>query len=259
LLPDFVDGAYNLGLAYFRQGELRSALTALRDVVGRQPKHADAWLHIGEIYLQLGQPRRAQAALKVAAQEMAYGGAFNAQTGERLLAEGRFAEALQLYYQRVRRFPKSLEDYSALIDASVAQKQWQMAIWASVEATRLRPRQQALRRRFVDILVMAGMLDRARGEAQRSVATWPQSPDAWAALGSVNYRLGDLDAAQDNFNHALALTPDHPGALVGLARTYFARGKPLAVLLCWSLAPARPPKVRLWTPSSVWPTGSWAV
>ncbi len=230
LLPDFVDGAYNLGLAHFRQGQLPLALAALQRVVRRQPNHADAWVHIGEIYLQLGQPRRGQAALKTAAQKVAYGGAFSPETGARLLRQGRFAEALQLYYQRVVRAPKSLADYTALTDAAVATKQWQMAIWALGEAINQKSGDRGLRRRLVETLVMAGDLARARQEAQRGVAAWPDSPEDWATLGQVDWRLGDLDQAENSFHRALALAPEHQDALVGLARTYFARADATATI-----------------------------
>ncbi len=54
----------NLGLCHLQAGRLKEAEEALRQAVQINPRHAQAWLQLAEVQLQLGQPAQAQASLE---------------------------------------------------------------------------------------------------------------------------------------------------------------------------------------------------
>lgn len=59
----------------------------------------------------------------------------------------------------------------------------------------------------------AGRYDEALGWFRRSVDLEPRFDDAWADLGSAQLALGDLAAAEEAFDRALALNSQNPAAL----------------------------------------------
>jgi tetratricopeptide (TPR) repeat protein len=63
----------------------------------------------------------------------------------------------------------------------------------------------------------------ARSELVRAAELNPTA-FAWSALGNAELRLGDVDAALEAFERALALDADHVNALAGAARASLRRG-----------------------------------
>jgi arylsulfatase A-like enzyme/Tfp pilus assembly protein PilF len=54
----------------------------------------------------------------------------------------------------------------------------------------------------------------------------PEVSDAWFALGNVYFRTRDWERAAENYQKTLRLRPDHDWAMIGLADTFVARGRP---------------------------------
>ena len=67
LKPDFGPAWYNLGFARARSGKLRDAITPFRETIRHNPEHADAYLLLADIYLQLNEPREASNLVSQAA------------------------------------------------------------------------------------------------------------------------------------------------------------------------------------------------
>lgn len=92
-----------------------------------------------------------------------------------------------------------------------------------------------LNRDFVDALVnratlkeQLGSLGSALEDAKRAVALAPRNVSAQTALGSVSYRLDQLDDAAAAFDAALDANPGATRALRGRARVALERGESLA-------------------------------
>lgn len=80
----------------------------------------------------------------------------------------------------------------------------------------------------VSALESVGKPKEAREAYQASAAKWPDHPAAWMGLGNVEYALGNAEAAEAAFRHAL----DLPGSALAWNNLAYA----LATLRCPSLA-----------------------
>jgi tetratricopeptide (TPR) repeat protein len=69
-----------------------------------------------------------------------------------------------------------------------------------------------------------------QGLAKATDPTDPLVADAHVTLGAVYFAGGDHDKAQQQYQQALTLRPDAPGALLGLGRVQFARNSPAEAL-----------------------------
>jgi len=67
---------------------------------------------------------------------------------------------------------------------------------------------------------------KAYAAAEQALAKAPQSAGAETAAGLGLYRKGDLTKAEAHFRAALAINPNYPGALRGLASLYSAVSRP---------------------------------
>jgi len=67
---------------------------------------------------------------------------------------------------------------------------------------------------------------KAYAVAEQALAKAPQTAGAETAAGLAMYRRGDLYKAESHFRAALAIKPDYPGALRGMASIYSAVSKP---------------------------------
>ncbi|NNN04840.1 MAG: tetratricopeptide repeat protein [Elusimicrobia bacterium] len=72
-----------------------------------------------------------------------------------------------------------------------------------------------------------GLLDDARHQYQAALALEHADPQAWVALGDLEFRRGDYRAAERDFRRALKAAPARADALNNLAMTYLARRKNL--------------------------------
>lgn len=72
------------------------------------------------------------------------------------------------------------------------------------------------------MLAQAGRMDEARASLRAAVERHPGSPDAWYALGMVEYQARDDSAARDAFEHALDCAPGQPVLLRALAEAEVA-------------------------------------
>jgi tetratricopeptide (TPR) repeat protein len=69
-----------------------------------------------------------------------------------------------------------------------------------------------------------------QGLAKVTDTSDPLVHDAHVTLGAVYFASGTLDKAQQEYEKALALKPDTPGALLGLGKVQFGRNNPAAAL-----------------------------
>jgi len=69
------------------------------------------------------------------------------------------------------------------------------------------------------IAVSLDQMDRALYHAQTAVKLDPKNTDAATTLASIHALSSDYQAAHDLYKQALALQPDHPGALAGIGTT----------------------------------------
>ncbi|OWK44403.1 tetratricopeptide repeat protein [Fimbriiglobus ruber] len=166
---------YGHAIAHYRNGDYRRAESFCRDVLEREPLHAEAVHLLGALALEAGQ---AVVAL------------------------------LHLHHSTLLRpghapFHHALgEAYRVRGDRSEAEACFQTAL-------RLDPTLAAAHNGLGMILSDQGQLARAAASFRQSLAIKPDQPRALTNLGQVLHRNGDLDGAAACFAGAIRLKPDY--------------------------------------------------
>ncbi len=87
----------------------------------------------------------------------------------------------------------------------------------------------------------------AAADAQRALNTGARSPDLYSTLGWFALQSGDVDLAQQQFGHALGLSPSDPEALTGMAQCLRLQGQLRdAILHCDAAIRANPDYADAW-------------
>jgi tetratricopeptide (TPR) repeat protein len=72
-----------------------------------------------------------------------------------------------------------------------------------------------------------GLQDDAVRQYQRAARLNSANPEPWVALGNIKFKRGEFLRAEDDYLHALNISPVHAGAQNNLAMTYLAQNKDL--------------------------------
>ncbi len=97
-------------------------------------------------------------------------------------------------------------DAKRVVDEALARRRDAAELWAARGAVQL----------------AEGHISEALASLRRAAEARPQDADLQTDLGDAARRAGELPAAHSAFDAALALRPDHTGALIGLARLALA-------------------------------------
>lgn len=91
------------------------------------------------------------------------------------------------------------------------------------------------------LLLARGSYAAATASLTSLTEAWPLVSEGWLLLGEGQRLSGELAAAEKSLRKALALKPDHAGALDRMARVHDARGEYFEALECLSQAAAYAP------------------
>jgi tetratricopeptide (TPR) repeat protein len=72
-----------------------------------------------------------------------------------------------------------------------------------------------------------GLQDDALRQYQRAARLNRANPELWVALGNIKFKRGEFSRAEEDYLHALDISPVHAGAQNNLAMTYLAQNKNL--------------------------------
>ena len=186
LVPDFSEAWYNLGRLQLKMGNVPEAKRSLKKAKDLDPENIDAYLALG-----LAMERAAEFA--GAARTFQLGLAKDKENVEllnglaRILRkQGNTQKALDAAKSILRINSNSLDAYNTLGLCYLDQGELELA-------------------RFVFL------------KAEASVPGGDESASIQANMGLVFFRMGKEYAAEERFNAARALDPDHVGAMVNLA------------------------------------------
>ncbi len=184
-----------------------------------------------------------------------YAERFFLEQGDRLFAEGRFAEAEQAYRNALEASPDDSYAHNCLGDVLCAQKKFREAQRAYERAVELNPKDLDAKHdlarvlltrhktkdaaRVLEELLAAGppeaLAQSARihlgaayaqqGKPQRALALWrvalerdPQNADLCYSVGALYAQCGDYSSAEKYWKQALAIDPNHAPSALALAR-----------------------------------------
>jgi tetratricopeptide (TPR) repeat protein len=252
--PDYPDGWYNLGAGFERQGNLTAAITNYAKAINIQPHYLDARINLGNCYLRLGQTNDAVSQYQATLQLHPYNPAARERLGNVYLKQGKMDEAEEQYEEALRLNPISAKLYSALGQlrsmqgrAYEAAKMYSNALWLEPKMAEahwnlgslrlqegkteeglgemkkgvdLSPGYMELRLRLGDALVKAGRPAEALPYYVEVAQAEPKDARARFAMAQAHLAEKHFEEAAANLKQAVALAPDSPEYLDGLARIY---------------------------------------
>lgn len=209
---------YQKGAAAYQAQDFKAAATAFKHVISVVPRHAPAQYLLGSSYLQMADFKKAKRPLELAVKydpEMIDGlrdlGVTYAKLGEVAGATSKRDALIQMKTgcadpcATVAR----LDEAVRAVDAALAgtplglAPQQRFGTYASVDAV------------YVSSvsLINEGRYQAAITELESALWTTGPHPDLLTYLGFANRKLKRYDAARERYEEALAVAPNHRGAL----------------------------------------------
>ena len=245
--------AFEMGIKHHQSGRLVEAEALYRQILGREPEHADTLHLLGVLAHQTGRHDEAmgligqaialvpdnpnyhsnlgkaladQGLAKEAIAEFRQAvhldpGNANAHynLGTVLSEEGRLEEAVSAYRLAIRHQPGNAEVYINLGNALRDMGQLEEAITVYRRALRHRPDYAMARNNIGHVLVLQGRLEDAIAEFRRAIQLEPDYANAHHNLGAALRDQGRLEEATVSFRQAVALQPKFAEAHSNLVYT----------------------------------------
>jgi tetratricopeptide (TPR) repeat protein len=180
------------------------------------------------------------------------------ESGDKLAAEGRYADAAIEYRNAIKASPEAAAAYQRLADAAAHTDDAPTAVGALLRVAELKPDDPVAQVRAASLYLLAGQFEEARNRATaaldlnqtdaaahlllgqalaglhdvesgeialtEAVRLAPQSAEPHVALGSHYWAMGRIDEARAEIEAALAINPNHLDANRALAIFYMATG-----------------------------------
>ena len=209
---------YQKGAAAFQANDFKAAATAFKRVVDAVPKHAPAQYLLGSSYLQQGDLKKAKKPLETAVKLDATLvdaqrdlGIVYAKLGDAAKAEAQRAALAAMKTACAEPCAKSPQ-----LDAAIAAVA--AAIGGAPQAlapTRLPGTPRAVDQAYVEAvsLINEGRYEPAIATLEAALWDGGPHPDLITYLGFANRKLKRYDTAREWYEQALAIAPDHRGAI----------------------------------------------
>ena len=225
LNPDLTDAHYNLAIIYRRRQQPDAAITAMKRVIQLHPEDFDAHLRLGAWLFERGQYGEScgeyerAATLRMDSREAWVGLARSYE------AAGRTRAAVGAYRRAIALLDS--DDpvlVGGLFRTAMQAQDGPIAVAAARKLKPFRPGHEGFMV-LGDALLLNGEVDAAIQEYQKAVALAPSSAAAQAGLGSAYAKAGQADAAVERFLQAMQLDPGNPIYYRVLARLYEGQGR----------------------------------
>jgi tetratricopeptide (TPR) repeat protein len=211
---------------WHRSGQLGPAEQAYRQILERDPGHAEALGQLGLLAYQDGRPGQAAEYLRRAtAAEPADSDRHN-NLGAALFDLGRAAEAEAAYREALRLEPAFAEAHHNLGDALRAQGRPLEAEAAYRQALQLQPGLAEAPNGLGEALREQGRLTEAEAAYRQSLRLRPDYPEAINNLGNALHARSRWAEAEAVYREALRLRPGYPEALNNLGGALRDQGRP---------------------------------
>lgn len=200
---------YNLALLLHQTGENERALTELNEAIKLGSENPQTYMYISRLYAELGKPELAEAALRRALSEAPKDPVILSQMGDMLVAQAKWAPAIQIFRELYETSPKTQEKAQALYNLGkvfMALKDYRNATQALESAYQIDMLNE-------DALVLLGEAHVQNGQAHRAVSLYKEAlrlnPDNLKVLkgqAQLYLNLGELTEAES----ALKRLSEHP-------------------------------------------------
>jgi protein O-GlcNAc transferase len=196
------------GLSHHQAGRLADAETFYRQILQREPKHADALHLLGVIAYQVQQYDAAVHLFEQAIAAKPDNPAYHVNLGSVRQDQGSLKQAIGHYRHALVLQPDYPEAHNNLGNALLAQGENQAAIESYLNALRYRSDYAQAHNNLGSALQAQDQLDRAISHYRQALALDPQFLNARINLGNVLQQSGELDAAIESYRQVLATHPE---------------------------------------------------
>jgi len=235
-----VESIFQTALQHHRAGRLAEAEAAYRQVLARQPGHAQG-LHLLAVLLHGRGESAAAVPLLEAAIRIRPAAEYRNALGQALTALGRYEEALDAYGAALASEPASADVKSNMAVTLLSLGRAAEALEALRAAITLRPGFVEAHYNLGNALTDLGRLAEAADSYAAAIALRDPFPEARVNLGNVLRLLGRHPEALEQYHAALAQRPGFPEALCNMGNALAELGRDAEALEAFQAALAQRP------------------
>jgi len=235
---------FDQAMTEYRAGHMAEAEALYRQVLARQPDHADAHQLLGVLANQTGRSDQAVQLLQRAIELNPNVASYHNNLGLTLVSAGRAGDAVAVFNRALQIQPSFPEAENNLGTALRACGRIRDAIAAYRQAITLRPAYPEALNNLAGAVRADGRLDESISIYRQAVALRPNYAEAYDNLGHALRTNKQLDEAIAAYRHVLSLRPDSPSTLTTLGDTLKEVGLLEEALQCYRKSLAIKPDSR---------------
>ena len=209
---------------YHQAGRLEQAELLYRQILQRDPRHADAWHLLGVAASQSGRHQVAAESIQRAIALNPKVAAFYGNLGNVYTSLGQLEEAVNSFQQALKLQPNFVDAQLNLGIAFKDQRQLAAAEASFQQALRLKPDHPVAYNNLGIVSREQGQYEAAIGYYQRALQVNPNFADAYSNLGNALNDLGRVEEAIVAYRQAVRLKPDFAEAHLSLATVLLLTG-----------------------------------
>jgi tetratricopeptide (TPR) repeat protein len=211
---------FDLGTAYYYQGDLATSREMLRQSLKLNPQHAPTWYNLGVLLNQTGRKAEAESAYREAVKaDPQYAPAWN-NLGMLLNDLGRKAEAESAWREAVKADPQHAPAWSnlgVLLNQTGRKAEAESAFRTAAKAD---PQHAQSWYNLGVLLNQRGRKAEAENAYKEAVEADPQYAPAWFNLGNLLKKLGRKAEAESAWREAVKADPQDVNAWYSLGALY---------------------------------------
>lgn len=214
----------NLGLAYYKTGDLPSAVAALKKVHAQTPANLQVVTVLADSYLRLGQNKEVIALLNSVQDTGSGNRAFDYLLGTALVRDGQTAKG-QVVIDKILKNGDSAEARLLMGTTKYMVGDFAGARTDMAKAIELNPKLPDVYAYYGLALLSTGDQAGARKAFERELIVDPNNFDANLRIGVILRQDEDNDSALKYLRHALQIRPGDPGVRYQIASIEVAQGQ----------------------------------
>jgi tetratricopeptide (TPR) repeat protein len=214
----------NLALAYYKAGDLSSAIAALKQVHEQQPSNLQAVTVLADCYLKLGQNKQVVDLLTPIQQAHPDEASFTYLLGTALIRDGQ-TERGQVIIDKILRNGHSAEARLLMGTTKYMASDFSGARDDFQKAAELNPTLPDVSAYYGMALLATGDQPGAKSAFEKELKSNPNNFEANLHLGALLRHDEDYDAALKYLQQALVVRPGDPGVRYQMASIELSQGK----------------------------------
>lgn len=227
VLPNHAPALRTRALVYIEQKDYEKALADLNAAIERDPTHLPTVQARAALLMLMERPAEAIASLDAVIEsgDVEDTSPLRFEKAKLLAQEEEYAEAVKVLNRIILENPSALDAY--LLRATVYQqmKKYEDALADIDRLMMVAPRVMELIRLKIMVMVAAERYDDAKEYAELVLGSRRNEPEVRLVFASLDVSIEDYEAAIEELDALLLMSPDNPAALLTRANAYSGMGK----------------------------------